>query len=173
MTANLEDFIVADAMVEPVIAVPVQQTIDQVAQLFDQQRIHAAPVVDAEGVCVGIITSSDVIKFEAVREERENLLQHGAEFDRARYDNPGLVQAEESGSREIGPTLSEAFAQVNYHMTRDFQTVTEGTSLALAAEQMWSQSLHHLLILDDLRRPRAILSALDILRFLTPAGAED
>lgn len=173
MTANLDDFIVAEAMVEPVIAVPAQQTIDQVAQLFDQQRIHAAPVVDSQGVCVGIITSSDVIKFEAMRQARENLLQHGAEFDRARYDNSGLVQGEENENREIGPTLSEAFAQVNYHMTRDFQTVAADTSLALAAEQMWSQSLHHLLILDDLRRPRAILSALDILRFLTPAAGED
>jgi len=162
MTANLDEFTVADAMVAPVIAIPFNLTIDEAARLFDQRRIHASPVVDPQGICVGIITSSDVIKYEALRQEQQNQLQHGIEFDHARYDNEG---------GRITPY--EAFEQVNYHMTREFQAVTPDTNLALAAEQMWSQSLHHLLILDDLGRPLAILSSLDILRFLTPATTED
>lgn len=146
---------VADAMVSPVVTVISTDPIDSVAKLFNNHRIHAAAVVDGQGVCVGIITSSDIIKFEAVRKDRENSLHHGDDFDSARYENQTDVESQ-----------LQLFDQASFQMTRDFQTISPDAFLAEAAEQMWSQSLHHLLILDEQAKPAAILSSLDILRFL-------
>lgn len=148
---------VANAMVSPVVTVEATDPIDVVAKRFNSYRIHAAAVVDGQGTCVGIITSSDIIKFEAIRKDRENFLHHGEYFDSARYEN----QAE-------ADSPLQRFEQASFHMTGDFQTISADASLAEAAEQMWSQSLHHLLILDNQGKPAAILSSLDILRFLVP-----
>lgn len=162
MSNSLDANTVAQAMVSPVVTVTSTDQLDSVARLFNDHRIHAAAVVDSQGICLGIITSSDLIKFEANRKDRENSLHHGKQFDTARYEN----QTETESQLLL-------FDQAIFHMTRDFQTISPDASLAEAAEQMWSQSLHHLLILDDQGKPEAILSSLDILRFLAPDGQRE
>jgi predicted transcriptional regulator len=52
---------VSDIMVSPVITVKPQDSIKKVAQLFVQQGISAAPVIDDQGKVVGIISEGDLL----------------------------------------------------------------------------------------------------------------
>jgi signal-transduction protein with cAMP-binding, CBS, and nucleotidyltransferase domain len=63
-TNAFEDFRtvrVADIMASPVHTVTRHQTMGQLRRLLADKGVHSAPVVDPEGVLVGIVTSSDLL----------------------------------------------------------------------------------------------------------------
>jgi magnesium transporter len=59
---SLRDLVVRDA-----VAVPVDADVEDVARLFDKYDYYALPVVDSNGVLLGVITVDDVI--DVIREE--------------------------------------------------------------------------------------------------------
>jgi CBS domain-containing protein len=65
--------LVRDVMVAPVITVEPSATVQQVAQLLLEKRISAAPVVDAGGKLVGIVSEGDLLhRVEAGTERRRS-----------------------------------------------------------------------------------------------------
>lgn len=154
MNLDLDNDTVADLMQRQLVTIKATDTIVDVAKLFQQHRFHAAPVVDERGVCLGILTSSDVVRFEAQWQSRQTQLQHGTNFDVARYDN------ENSSSDPY------RIDQVGSQMTTSFQAVAGGVSLAKAISLMHDRQLHHLLVLDGLDKPYGILSTMDVLGYL-------
>lgn len=52
----------ADVMTRDVITVKKETTIRELAELFSQHRISSAPVVDDNGVMIGIVTETDLIE---------------------------------------------------------------------------------------------------------------
>ena len=50
----------SDAMSQPVVAVPVSSTLDEVVAVMEENQIRRVPVVDAQGCCCGIIAQADV-----------------------------------------------------------------------------------------------------------------
>ncbi len=161
MTLELQNHCVAEAMRVVTVLVRAHDKIEIVAKLFQEQAINAAPVVNADRVCVGIITSHDLVKYEASRIELENQLEHGRNFDLARYGN------ESPSRRETTP-----FDAVERQMTGDFQVISPQDSLAEAARKMCRKHVQHLLILDEVQHPVGILSSLDILGFLVDKQPE-
>jgi CBS-domain-containing membrane protein len=154
MNLDLENDSVADLMQRQLLTIRASDSIADVAKLFDEHRFHAAPVVNKRGVCIGILTSSDLVRFEASWQSRQAQLQHGAKFDIARYDNEGM------------PAELYRMDQVGAQMTTGFQTVAAGVSLSEAILMMSDRQLHHLLVLDGLGKPSGILSTMDILGYL-------
>ncbi len=161
MTPELQNHCVAEAMRDVTVLVRAHDKIEIVAKLFQDQAINAAPVVNADRVCVGIITGHDLVKYEASRIELENQLEHGRNFDLARYGN-------ESPSRRE----ATSFDAVEQQMTSDFQVISPQDSLAEAARKMCRKHVQHLLILDEAQHPVGILSSLDILGFLVDQQLE-
>ena len=66
MTTNDRSFsnrpVVADLLVREPVLVRADATLAEAATLMDQQRIHGMPVVDADGVLVGVLSQTDLIR---------------------------------------------------------------------------------------------------------------
>ena len=68
---RLRSLRVLDAMSRTVLEIPADRSMSDAAVLFTENEISAAPIVDGNGDCVGILSATDFIKREA-RRERAN-----------------------------------------------------------------------------------------------------
>ena len=169
MNSSLESNRVDSVMTRVLFTVRPTEKIAGVAQSFEEHDVHAAPVVNEDQVCIGVITSHDLVEYESSRSELSQYLDHGETFDMAHYGD----------SRSV-PVLRVPIDEVGVQMTTQFESASPDMSLADAARLMCQRHLHHLVILDQGRHPIGMVSALDILGFLTdtpvvrqgPASAE-
>ncbi len=143
---------VEKVMSSTVFTVKPKDKLSDVAKLFDQHDVNAAPVVDDANVCIGIITSHDIVEFESSRIEMQNHLERGLGFDLAHY-----------GEGKPSPGLRIPIDEAGLHMTSKVETADRSTPLSRAAKTMCQQHIHHLVILDEEKHPVGILSSLDIL----------
>ena len=72
MQEQISKLPVCEAVSTSVITVTPTTKLDEVARSFEEHDINAAPVVDGLGKCVGVITSHDLVAYEAHRIEIEN-----------------------------------------------------------------------------------------------------
>jgi CBS domain-containing protein len=125
------------------------------AFLMDRQ-ISAAPVIDATGRPVGVISRSD-------------LLRH----DRERGNYPELHEYYDDRMESLpGETLSEGFhvehaadlTEVREIMTPVIFAVAPETSVTNVIEEMLARGVHRLFVIDDDGVLVGVISALDVLR---------
>lgn len=152
MSASIGTTRVEDIMMTNVVTVSGIDKMEDVAEVFETQDINAAPVVDPDGKCIGIITSHDLVEYEATRVEMANELRHGYQYDLAKYGD---------GSSPKVP--GKQFNEVNFHMTRTVQTVDRHHPLSRVVRVMCSRHIHHAIVLDEETKPIGIVSSLDIL----------
>lgn len=142
-----------DEIMNPVdVTVLAKDQMEFVAKVFEKYDINAAPVVDDNGVCVGIITSHDVVKYEAKRIEMEAELKGGCYFDMAHYGEGAPMRLP-----------GHYFDEVAFHMSKNVETVATHFPVSRVARMMCQKHLHHVLVFDEEKHPVGILSSLDIL----------
>ncbi len=144
--------VVREAMSRATYLVSATQTINDVARLFHEQHINSAPVIDEAGRCIGIITSSDLVRYQSQIDDVNARIDHGMSFD--------LSQTTRDGPLEL---VSRPFDQVQRHMSTGVQSIAPDRRLAEAATIMTQQHIHHLVVLDESDKPVGILSSLDLL----------
>lgn len=154
MSANIDwDTIqVQDAMSPIEFTVKPIQGVDHVARLFQQHCQFAAPVVDELGKCIGIITSTDLVRYQSQLTDVESHIDGGMNFETEHRGSDGHIEL-----------VAHPFAEVQRHMSSCVQTIDRSSSLGLASRIMREQRIHHLIVLDASLRPEGILSSLDIL----------
>lgn len=82
---------ISSIMQKHVISVAMEDTIDKVEDILNINKFSSLPVVDANGGCFGIISSPDIVRFHAAKQ------------------NPKVVRAWEICSYkpiEVGPEIS-------------------------------------------------------------------
>ncbi len=141
--------IVREAMVETVELVSATLKIQELAELFEQRGISSAPVVDEVSRCIGIITNSDLVRFQSQVDNAYARIDHGMTF-------------EVSGNGEMA-LVPHPFDEVQRHMSTAVQTISPESSLVDAAHIMSEQHIHHLIVLDDTECVLGTLSSLDLL----------
>jgi len=62
---RLQSLRVADVMSRAIVPIASDLALLKVAQVFRSNEISAAPVVDADGVCAGVISATDLMKYMA------------------------------------------------------------------------------------------------------------
>jgi predicted transcriptional regulator len=62
---RLQSLRVADVMARAIIPIAADLPLVKAAQVFRQHEISAAPVVNAEGSCVGVLSATDLLKHVA------------------------------------------------------------------------------------------------------------
>ena len=98
----------------------------------------AAPVVNASGRCIGILTSSDVDQYY-------NLLERFAKRDESVVGE--MFETDKYGHRR---TSNQDFDQVKRHMTKEVVSVRNSQSIEDAIEMFGANpNIHHLVVLDD------------------------
>jgi CBS-domain-containing membrane protein len=143
---------VADIMTREVYAVAPDTGIDVAGRLLYAKHIGGAPVVDAHGAAVGVITAKDLV-----------------DPDRRRGPDPGgsVVYHLAAGVLEKldgGP--ARAPGKVADVMTTFVVAVRSTTDVRDAATLMVAEDIHRLFVVDEDRQVIGIVSSMDLLRAL-------
>jgi CBS domain-containing protein len=158
-------------MQEDVITITPETPILDVHRLFVEEEIHGAPVVDEDGLVIGVISTLDVLR--VVRDQldpgagattpmyfRDQLLYSGPDWQRMPEDFQDRMQE---------TTAADA-------MTKELVTAGPETPAADLARTMAEQHIHRVLITDD-GALLGIVTTFDLLRVVhgdtarTPVGA--
>ena len=137
----------ADLMSTPVTSIPQDMLLRDAGHLLMKSNISGAPVVDAEGNCVGILSSSDFVGWAETGGEMEDKSK-AASFIAPWGEIINLDACE-------GCVVSR-------FMTRGPVTVTRKTSIGEIAQKMIDAHIHRVLVADN-NRPCGIVSSTDVM----------
>jgi CBS domain-containing protein len=139
-----------DAMVAEPVCVPPSMTIRELARIFDENEISGAPVVDAEGRVIGVVSKSDLIHRCT---EGTISIPPAYLFE---------VLSEQSGEeQEFGP---EPLVYVEDFMTEEPVVVRPNLSAAKVARLMADNRIHRVIVVDAEKFPLGIITTLDLLK---------
>jgi len=148
--------LVADVMAHRVISVRPDTWVAEAVRLMLQNDISGLPVIDADGVLVGIVTEGDFLRRTEIGTERRR--PHWLEFV------VGAGRLAEDYVHSHGRTVAEV-------MTRDVVTVTEETPLDDAVELMERRHVKRLPVVRG-ERVVGIVSRANLLHALARLASE-
>lgn len=143
----------ADLMTEAVVTVPQQLSLQGAAHLLSQHHVSGAPVVDAAGHCVGVLSATDFVQWA----------DRGARAAKKHSPgNGGICSAWQIVASEALPEDA-----VSHYMTADPVTVTPEVGIRALAQMMLDAHIHRVIVVDGESRPIGIVSTTDILAAIT------
>jgi CBS-domain-containing membrane protein len=119
----------------------------EVAGILARHSLSSAPVVDEEGVCVGIVSAADFLRRDAA------------------IPNGGVAP------HHHRPAWTPEDVAATY-MSSGVQTVAPTTPLLQAANIQCAQHVHHLPVVDHAGKPIGMVSTMDIISALLKALTE-
>ncbi len=138
-------------MTTPVQTVEMTNSLREVAGLFNEKNISAAAVLDHHQKPVGVITKTDLVRYEQERDECEIL-----------NEKPG---AEENMISRSGFHLVDDPETVEHWMTPVIFSVKPETPMEEIARRMVKYGIHHIFVKGKNGEPLAgIVSSFDILK---------
>lgn len=145
-----------DIMNVHVVTVLDSMDLREAAEIFIQEGITGAPVVDDLGTLVGVISQSDLVEYELTTERK---LTVEAPFYRRPYDD---ALASKRGF-QIDELPADTVKDV---MTPVLITVEEDTPLREVAARMAKFGVHRLIVVDEDQQIRGIVTSMDVLRWV-------
>jgi CBS domain-containing protein len=185
--------IARDLMTQPVEVIPQGMSLRAAARLLVRAQITGAPVVDAEGRCVGVLSASDFLRWTqegapgvedapipACPYQEKGQLLTGEEALICRLSDGGCpwqTTRPTTGGRHTAicrlpsGVLSDwqqltkdlPRSAVRRYMTTDIVTVRPEASLAELAQTMVDACIHRVIVVDEDRKPIGIITSMDIL----------
>jgi CBS domain-containing protein len=154
----------SDIMVRSVVTLKPSDTLADAAAVMLQEQISGAPVIDATGACVGVLSASGILGAEdKVAQERRKVAE--SSFWNSNLALPMSVYAGKLA--EVREKIAPAAEQpVERFMTSDLVSVTPDTPLRDVVENMINAHVHRVVVLGPERRLRGIVSTTDVLAAL-------
>lgn len=157
--AAIESFFgltVADLMTTPVMTIPQETSLREAARLLMGCHISGAPIVDGDGRCLGVVSSSDFI---TVAGRDESGSSEGS--PKTCFISPWgeIIDIDESEDCEI-----------RRFMKTPLVSVTPATLVGECARRMVDAHIHRVLVLAEDDRPCGIVSSTDILAAVSRAA---
>lgn len=145
---------VSAIMTQWVNAVTVDTLVSELAAVFVGHGISAAPVVDAEGHAIGIVSKSDIVRhlYESGGSEVSGGQPDAAEAMEARLDIGQGIHVDVHSDSTVGAV-----------MTPMIFGIPADAPIGRAAALMAFEHVHHLLITDDHQNAVGMLSSLDVM----------
>ena len=137
-----------DVMTRRVDTIAVDSRLPDAVVMMVERDLSALPVVDARGVCVGMLTKTDLVRLAGAQNQ----------VDAA----PQIAKL----MLGVDPRDLE-HANVSEVMTSRVVAASEQDTLPMLAEQMIKHQLHHLPICDDQQRLLGVVSSMDLVQALT------
>jgi predicted transcriptional regulator len=144
-----------DLMSRNVVVVPQEMSLRAAARLLSGAQISGAPVVDADGRCVGVLSSTDFMRWT----ERADMSQGHTEPPEDFCSEWQVVDYEDIPSD-----------RVDCFMTADPVMVNVATSIRELARLMIDAHIHRLIVVDEFCKPVGIVSSTDILAAIVRAA---
>jgi CBS domain-containing membrane protein len=135
----------ADLMSCELITIPEAMSLRGAARLLARAQVTGAPVVDAEGRCIGVFSTTDLLKWT----ENQDRTCSRPEACVSAWQ---MVDAGELPEDRVGR-----------FMTPDPVTALPGASIQDLALRMLDAHIHRLVVVDDCARPTGIVSSTDVL----------
>jgi CBS domain-containing protein len=136
-----------------VVMIPQEMSLRTAAHLFSQHQISGAPVVDGNGRCLGVLSTSDFV--------------HWAD------KNAGRKKVDSSACHcawQVVHEVNELPAdQVANYMTLDPVTIPPHVDIRTLSQMMVDAHIHRVIVVDKERKPIGIVSSTDILAAVAKA----
>jgi CBS domain-containing protein len=202
-TKHLLDLTADDLMTDAVVTLPEAMSLREAARLLAEASVHGAPVVDAEGRCVGVLSVSDLARWglqqadppaaktrscsfqEPLREThgRESVLCSLA-AGKCHFQTPKQLANGQTVTKCSQPHCvcldwqmveieSLPAEDVKHYMTGDPVTANTATPLAALARLMTNEAVHRVIVVDATRRPIGVVSSTDLVAALSHADMEE
>lgn len=156
MVATLQPLLTrkaVDLMSRQVVLIPKEMSLPGAAHLLGQARVSGAPVVDGEGRCIGVLSSTDFLHYA----EKE---RHLGEKCCASINSWQIIEADKLPKESVAD-----------YMTKDPVTVGPSTRIGELARMMMDAHIHRVIVVDENKRPIGIVSSTDILAAVAQADA--
>jgi len=144
----------SDVMSRDPICVAPSTRVRELARVFEENEISGAPVVDAKGTLVGVVSRSDLIR----------RCSEGTDNVPPAYLFELLMQADAADRSEPGELIPEPLVCVGDFMTADPITATMDEPLSSLARTMHQKKIHRIIVVDGSQYPIGIITSLDLLR---------
>ncbi len=154
-THDLLDLTAADLMSRDVTAIPENMSLKGAARLLRNARISGAPVVDAAGRCIGVLSAADFLR----RAEREDRPVGEPCSGRGLHSEWEVIELE-----AVPADAVRAF------MSPDPVTVAPEVSICKLARMMLDAHIHRVIVVDADNRPVGIVSSTDIFAAIARLG---
>jgi CBS domain-containing protein len=156
----METKLVADLMTSDVAVINSKSDVHELEKLLLEKRVHGLPVVNDDGILVGVISQTDLLAWHY------NTGVDGAAF----YDTSRLQITDDAVT--AGLQLSDIqTALIEEVMSPMVHCIYPDRPISVAAATMIDQRIHRLVVVDETLRVQGVISALDIL-YAVP-GVED
>jgi CBS domain-containing protein len=143
---------VADVMTRDVAVINSKSDVHELEKLLLEKRVHGLPVVNDDGILVGVISQTDLLAWHY------NAGVDGAAFyDTSRLQIADDVSMAEFQLTDIQTALIEEVMSPMVHCILAEQPVT------VAAAAMIEHRIHRLVVVDEILRVQGVISALDLL----------
>jgi CBS domain-containing protein len=139
-----------------VLTIPQEMSLAGAAHLLAQANISGAPVVDADGRCVGVLSANDFVSWA----------DHSPHAGKHRDEKAGYVH---SAWQVIAPE-EHLDDEVQQFMTPDPVMVRPATPLPELAQMMVDAHIHRIIVVDADNRPVGVVSSTDILAAVATAA---
>jgi len=159
---EIQDFSVSDLMSKDVLCVYEGWTIQRLAEFFLKNDISGAPVIASDHELVGVVSVSDIFRFENADDETKS-----EALRRCYRDSTGIDIASREDLINWSKT-SQTSCTVHQIMAKQVISVSTDSQLSHVANTMIENDIHRVFITDD-EKIVGIVSALDILRKLPAA----
>lgn len=155
---------VRELMHAEVVTVGIDTTLQELARIFSENHISGAPVVDEGGQVVGVVSTSDVIRFAA---EEAALNVHGGGKSTVSLEEWLSTEEAEGSPGSIHQfltsdlsdyTVQRIMTSANFHVAPD-------TTIAELAAFLLRGRIHRALVMED-GELRGIVTTVDLLRTL-------
>ncbi len=144
-----------DVMSRAVVVLPRGMSVVGAARLLSERQLSVAPVIDAPGRCVGVLSATD-------------LLRWAADGDRAGEESPGPTECVWC-DWQVVDAKSTRRDEVRRYMTPAPLLVTADTLLAEIADVLLDPRRLPVVVVDEGRRPLGVISSRGLLAALASA----
>ena len=145
MDKSLHSLTAADLMSRNLVLVPKDMSLQGAARLLSRAHVSGAPVVNENGRCVGVLSTTDFL--------------HWVENGNTRNKpDESVCNSWHIFGSEASPTDT-----VGCFMTGDPVTVAGGATIGELAQMMLDARIHRVIVVDHNERPIGIVSSTDVL----------
>jgi CBS domain-containing protein len=192
----------ADLMTRDLVRLRQEMSLRDAARLLRQARVSGAPVVDEQGRCVGVLSAADFLSWAeegghdaeevplpACSYQVKGRLLTGEEAlicTLAEGSCPLQAMQPITGGRHTAVCLQPngvltdwqqvtenlPVSAVGRYMTADIVTVGPQTPLPKLARTMIDAHIHHVIVVDEERKPIGVVSSTDLLAAMAYSGGE-
>ncbi len=152
------DYKASDIMTKDVICVKPEMRINELDKVFIKRKINGAPVVDENGVLVGVVSKSDIVNYDFKKGMHASSISDY-------YSSTGIESQQMTEDSIEIDTSSIADTEVKDIMISNVITGNPDDSIHDIAKMMCEKKIHRLVIVEE-KKVVGIVGTLDLLKLV-------